>query len=81
MDKLEIMELAKRINTFETSILPYEDCCTVFVPKHPVTHPKLDKILKSVRLLDADTLISDALNKTETIIAYPDHKSNIIVSK
>ncbi len=81
MDKLEIMELAKRINTFETSILPYEDCCTVFVPKHPVTHPKLDKILKSVRLLDADTLISDALNKTETIIAYPDHKSDIIVSK
>lgn len=71
MDKLEIMEIAKRIETYETSILPYEDCCTVFVPKHPVTHPKLEKILKSVKLLDAEALIADALAKTEVITVSP----------
>ena len=60
-DKLEIIDIAEKINTFETSILPYEDCCTVFVPKHPVTHPRLDKILKSLNLLDVDALIEDAL--------------------
>ena len=46
LDKLEIMEIARRINTYETSILPYEDCCTVFVPKHPVINPKLEDALK-----------------------------------
>ena len=71
MDKLEIMEIAKRIETYETSILPYEDCCTVFVPKQPVTHPKLEKILKSVKLLDAEALIADALAKTEVITVSP----------
>ena len=67
MDKTEIIDISKKIDTFETSILPYEDCCTVFVPKHPVTHPRLEKILKSVELLDADALIADALAKTEVI--------------
>lgn len=71
MDKLEIMDIAKRIETYETSILPYEDCCTVFVPKHPVTHPKLEKILKSVKLLDSEALIADALAKTEVITVTP----------
>ena len=71
MDKLEIMDIAKRIDTYETSILPYEDCCTVFVPKHPVTHPKLEKILKSVKLLDSEALIADALAKTEVITVTP----------
>ena len=42
MDKTEIMEIARRIGTYETSILPYEDCCTVFTPRHPVTRPKLN---------------------------------------
>lgn len=71
MDKLEIMDIAKRIDTYETSILPYEDCCTVFVPKHPVTHPKLEKILKSVKLLDSEALIAEALAKTEVITVTP----------
>lgn len=71
MDKLEIMDIAKRIDTYETSILPYEDCCTVFVPKHPVTHPKLEKILKSVKLLDSEALVADALAKTEVITVTP----------
>ena len=71
MDKLEIIDIANRIGTYETSILPYEDCCTVFVPKHPVTHPKIDKILRSLSLLDVDGLIDDALSKSETITVEP----------
>jgi thiamine biosynthesis protein ThiI len=46
-DKTEIVEIAQRIGTFETSILPYEDCCTIFVPKHPETRPKVSAIEKS----------------------------------
>jgi len=67
-DKLEIMNKAKEIGTYETSILPYEDCCTVFVPKHPVTHPRLDKILESEKALDIEGLINDALSRTEMIV-------------
>jgi thiamine biosynthesis protein ThiI len=51
-DKIDIMNLAQTIGTYETSILPYEDCCTVFTPRHPVTHPRLDKILKSEMLIN-----------------------------
>ncbi|MGL6173597.1 MAG: tRNA uracil 4-sulfurtransferase ThiI [Cellulosilyticaceae bacterium] len=51
-DKEEIVQIAKKIDTFETSILPYEDCCTIFVPKHPETKPKLDQIERSERHLD-----------------------------
>ena len=47
MDKNEVVNLARKIGTFETSILPYEDCCTVFVAKHPETKPKLDRIIQS----------------------------------
>ena len=50
-DKQEIIEIAKRIDTFETSILPYEDCCTIFVAKHPATRPKLNDIQKSEEAL------------------------------
>ena len=71
MDKLEIIDIANRIGTYETSILPYEDCCTVFVPKHPVTHPRKEKIFKSLKLLDVDALIEDALSKSETITVEP----------
>jgi len=68
MDKQEIVERALKIGTYETSILPYEDCCTVFVPKHPVIRPSLEKILKSEALLDVDALIEAALEQTETIL-------------
>lgn len=72
MDKTEIMDIANKIDTYETSIQPYEDCCTVFVPKHPVTHPKLEKIMQSFEHLDHEALIKDALEKTEVIEVYPD---------
>jgi thiamine biosynthesis protein ThiI len=48
MDKNEVIEIARKIDTFETSILPYEDCCTVFVAKHPKTRPKLDEVEKEL---------------------------------
>ncbi len=61
MDKVEIVEISKDIETYETSILPYEDCCTVFLPKHPVTRPKLEDIEKSEEALDVEGLIGNAL--------------------
>ena len=68
MDKEEIVEIAKNINTFETSILPYEDCCTVFLPKFPVIKPKLEKVIREESKLDIDTLVDDAVNNLEEII-------------
>jgi len=71
MDKLDIVRIAKQINTYETSIQPYEDCCTVFMPKNPVTKPKLDKILKSESLLDSEGLIERAINGIEKMVIKP----------
>ncbi|WHH59397.1 tRNA uracil 4-sulfurtransferase ThiI [Petroclostridium sp. X23] len=67
MDKDEIVTIARKIDTFETSILPYEDCCTVFVPKHPKTKPVLDKIVESETHLDVETMVDKAVNDTEVI--------------
>ena len=67
-DKEEIIEKAQRIGTFETSILPYEDCCTVFVPKHPVTKPKVDRLRESEALVDFEPMIEEAIAKTEKMI-------------
>ena len=69
-DKQEIVELAQKIGTFETSILPYEDCCTVFVAKHPVTKPNLNIIRNSEKHLDEkiDALVKEAIDTTELII-------------
>ncbi len=67
MDKIEIMDYARKIGTYETSILPYEDCCTLFVPKHPDTKPKLERIELSETRLDADKLIKEAIEGTEVI--------------
>lgn len=67
MDKQEITEISYKINTYETSILPYEDCCTIFVPKHPETRPKLEKILQSEKNLDKESLIEEAINLVEII--------------
>lgn len=72
MDKLEIVNRANEIGTFETSILPYEDCCTVFTPKHPTTNPKRENIEKSESKLDVQTLIEAALAGVEKIEVYPD---------
>ncbi|WP_250673942.1 tRNA uracil 4-sulfurtransferase ThiI [Paraclostridium ghonii] len=68
MDKSEIIKIAQSIGTFETSIIPEEDCCTVFSPKNPVTKPKLDRIEKSESFLDAEKLIQDAINNMEVEI-------------
>ena len=67
MDKLEIMEIAKNIGTYETSILPFEDCCTVFTPRHPATKPKLQDVVKAEQLLDEEALIDEALQMVERI--------------
>ena len=67
MDKLEIMAIARQIGTYETSILPFEDCCTVFTPRHPATRPKLDAVLAAEALLDVDALVEEALTLTERI--------------
>lgn len=68
MDKEEIVQIARKIDTFETSILPYEDCCTVFTPKHPNTKPKLYKILEAEKELDVEALVREAIENTEEII-------------
>ena len=67
-DKEEIIDKAQMIGTFETSILPYEDCCTVFVPKHPVTKPKVDKLRESESLVDFEPLIAAAIESSERMI-------------
>lgn len=66
-DKDEIIEIAKRIDTFETSILPYEDCCTIFLPKNPVTKPRLDVVKRVESVLDIDALVEQALENVEII--------------
>jgi thiamine biosynthesis protein ThiI len=66
-DKVEIMDAAKKIGTYETSILPYEDCCTVFLPRHPVTKPKLEAIESSEELLDIEYLEQCAIENMEIV--------------
>lgn len=71
MDKTEIIERSRAIDAFETSILPYEDCCTVFTPKHPTTNPKRYMIEKSEARLNMDELIEASLAGVEKIEVYP----------
>jgi thiamine biosynthesis protein ThiI len=66
MDKVDIMEISRSIETYETSILPYEDCCTIFVPKHPKIKPNLENIIKSEAILEIDKLVETAINDMET---------------
>ena len=68
MDKEEIVRLARRIGTFETSILPYEDCCTVFTPRHPKTHPKVEEVARVESAMDIDTLVDEAVAGVERIM-------------
>ena len=72
-DKQEIIDIAEKIDTFETSVLPYEDCCTIFVAKHPVTKPNVNIIKKSETQLEEkiDELMETALNTVETIVIKP----------
>ncbi len=71
MDKEEIVSRARKIGTFETSILPYEDCCTVFTPKHPKTKPKVLQIEAAESRLDCDMLIGQAMELTQSSLMYP----------
>ena len=69
------MDWARRIGTYETSILPFEDCCTVFVPKHPVTKPEVADIRASEALFDFSELIEKAIENTEVLtVKYEDPK-------
>ena len=72
-DKQEIVEIAEKIDTFETSILPFEDCCTIFVAKHPVTKPNINIIRRSEENLaeKIDELFETAVNTVETIVVKP----------
>ena len=67
LDKLEIIDIAKNINTYETSILPYEDCCTIFVPDHPVINPTIEKCIEYEKLINVDELLNNAIKNTSTI--------------
>ena len=66
-DKTEIVERAREIGTFETSILPYEDCCTVFLPKHPLIRPDLAKVAEQEKKLDVEALVAEALASDELV--------------
>ena len=67
MDKEEIVQISRKIGTFETSILPYEDCCTVFTPKHPLTRPKKFKVEEAEKVLDVDAIVEKALSGVECV--------------
>ena len=67
-DKIDIIEIARKIDTYETSILPYEDCCTVFLPKFPAIKPNLDRVIKAESKLDVEGLIAEAFTKIEKYV-------------
>lgn len=76
-DKLDIIEISKKIDTYDISILPYEDCCTVFVPRHPVINPNLKHIYNEESKIDFDTLIDEAVNTIE-IVDLKEIKSDLL---
>ncbi len=69
-DKVEIIDLARKIGTYETSILPFEDCCTIFDPKNPVTHPTSEKSLHYESLFDYETKLQEAIASQEVVTVY-----------
>lgn len=75
MDKLDIIDIAREIGTYETSILPYEDCCTIFTPSCPKTKPKLEKVEYYESFKDFDELITEAVQNRE-VLSFPMRKSN-----
>lgn len=78
LDKLEIIEISKNINTYETSILPYEDCCTIFVPKHPIINPSLEAALKFEKNINYEELINECIKNIETIKIEPQKKDELL---
>lgn len=75
MDKHEIIEISRRIDTYQTSVLPFEDCCTVFLPQKPVTKPRTDKIIKSEQLLDLEALTESLFNQAEMTWIVEENKT------
>lgn len=71
MDKIDIIELSRKIDTFDISIQPFEDCCTVFTPKHPRTRPDLKMVLEAEQALDCEELIEDCINRVKLTKIYP----------
>ena len=67
MDKIEIIDISKKINTYETSILPFEDCCTIFLPTHPVINPDLNKCILYESSFDYEILIDECIENVETL--------------
>ena len=67
-DKQEIIDIAVKIGTYETSSLPYEDCCTVFTPRHPLTRPRVSAVAKAEEALDTEALVRAAVEGTEEIL-------------
>ena len=74
LDKLEIIDISKKIDTYETSILPYEDCCTIFVPKHPVINPELEKAIEYENLFDYEPLLQKAIKEEKKKKITPEAK-------
>ena len=72
-DKSDIVELARKIDTFETSILPYEDCCTVFTPRHPRTRPELSKVEAEEAKTDVEALTKEAFETLYTVTVTPEN--------
>jgi len=80
MDKTEIIDISRKIGTYDISIRPYEDCCTIFTPKAPKTSPHLEQVLTFETKFDFETLINEALANIETkILAFDDEKTQGIL--
>ena len=71
MDKVEIIDISRRIDTFDISIEPFEDCCTVFTPKHPRTRPILREVLEAEQALDCEALTEECVNNVKLTKIYP----------
>ena len=81
MDKIEIMKIAQQIDTYDISILPYEDCCTIFIPANPVIKPSLEKVKKYEANFDYEALIEEALENVEVIIIDENKKTNLLLDE
>ena len=76
LDKLEIIDISKKIGTYDISIQPFEDCCTIFTPKNPVTKPTRHKAEKLESRFDFETLIDECIANMESIDVYPSAQEN-----
>lgn len=78
MDKLEIIKIAKDIETYETSILPFEDCCTIFLPKHPIINPDESKCIEYESRFDYESLVDECVNNIETVTNLIEEKDELL---